>query len=71
MRELDRDSMVGAIVITGNEKAFSAGGDIKGYATRQWPENYMTDMLSWWDYITTIKTPVIGAVNGYALGGGF
>ena len=35
-----------------------------------WPSTFQTDMLTWWDQLTTLKTPVIGAINGYALGGG-
>ena len=67
---LDKDPEVKAIVLTGSEKAFAAGADIKEMQPREWPDTYMTDMLTWWDQITTLKTPVIGAVNGYALGGG-
>ena len=37
---------------------------------RQYPDTYMTDMLTWWDEITKLRTPLIGAVNGFALGGG-
>lgn len=37
---------------------------------RTFPDTYMTDMLAWWDNISKIKKPIIGAVNGYALGGG-
>jgi enoyl-CoA hydratase/carnithine racemase len=37
---------------------------------REFPDTYLTDMLTWWDNMTKIKKPIIGAVNGYALGGG-
>ena len=37
---------------------------------RTWPDTYSTDMLTWWDDVTKLKTPLIGAINGYALGGG-
>ena len=58
------------MVLTGNEKAFAAGADIKEMQPRQYPDTYMTDMLTWWDEITKLRTPLIGAVNGFALGGG-
>jgi enoyl-CoA hydratase/carnithine racemase len=70
MTEADKDPEVRAIVLTGSEKAFAAGADIKEMEPRTYPDTYMTDMLTWWDQLTTLKTPVIGAVNGYALGGG-
>ena len=70
LSDLDKDPEVKAIVLTGSTKAFAAGADIKEMQNRDWPDTYMTDMLTWWDQITKLKTPLIGAVNGYALGGG-
>ena len=70
MSKLDTDPEVKAIVLTGSEKAFAAGADIKEMQPRTYPDTYMTDMLTWWDKLTKLKTPLIGAVNGYALGGG-
>ena len=70
LKELDNDPEVGAIVLTGSQKAFAAGADIKEMEPRTFPDTYMTDMLTWWDQITKIKKPIVGAVNGYALGGG-
>ena len=67
---LDKDPEVRAIVLTGSERAFAAGADIKEMKDRDFPDTYMTDMLTWWDQLATLKTPLIGAVNGYALGGG-
>jgi len=67
---LDKDPEVRAIVMTGSEKAFAAGADIKEMKDRNYPDTYMTDMLTWWDQLTKLKTPLIGAVNGFALGGG-
>lgn len=56
--------------MTGNEKAFAAGADIKEMKDKTFPETYITDMLYHWNNITKIRKPIVGAVNGYALGGG-
>lgn len=71
MQAYDNDSEVGCIVITGSDKAFAAGADIKEMAGKTYMEAYRTDMLSHWnDNIIKVKTPLIAAVNGFALGGG-
>jgi enoyl-CoA hydratase/carnithine racemase len=57
-------------VLTGSEKAFAAGADIKEMKDKQFPQTYQIDMLSWWENIAKTRKPVIGAINGYALGGG-
>lgn len=67
---LDSDPGIGAIVITGSEKAFAAGADIKEMQTKSFPQTYSVKMLEHWDKISEIKKPVIAAVNGFALGGG-
>jgi enoyl-CoA hydratase/carnithine racemase len=56
--------------LTGSEKAFAAGADIKEMKDKSYSEAYSTDMLGWWDVISKTRKPIIGAVNGYALGGG-
>jgi enoyl-CoA hydratase/carnithine racemase len=61
---------VGAIVITGSEKAFAAGADIKEMSTNTFVNAYMANMFQNWTDITRITKPVIAAVSGYALGGG-
>lgn len=66
----DRDDDVGAIVITGSEKAFAAGADIKEMADREFVPNYVNNMFSEWADLTKIVKPTIAAVNGFALGGG-
>lgn len=66
----DRDTSVGAIVITGSTKAFAAGADIKEMAPKSYMDTYMEDMFEPWTRLTRIRTPTIAAVNGYALGGG-
>jgi enoyl-CoA hydratase len=70
LKVFDQDDTVGAMVITGSERAFAAGADIKEMSTKTYMEAYKTDMLASWHDITKIKKPVIAAVNGFALGGG-
>lgn len=57
-------------MLTGSEKAFAAGADIKEMKDKEYPETYMIDMLGHWDTVAATRKPIIGAVNGYALGGG-
>ena len=57
-------------MLTGSDKAFAAGADIKEMKDKQYTETYMTDMLGWWNAIPNTRKPIVGAVNGYALGGG-
>jgi enoyl-CoA hydratase/carnithine racemase len=78
MRELgdallkaDADAEVGAIVLTGNEKAFAAGADIKEMASKGFVDAFREDFITTeWETVTRIRKPVIAAVAGYALGGG-
>lgn len=67
---LDRDPGVGAIVITGSAKAFAAGADIKEMATQGYMDMYRADWFGRWGELAAVRTPVIAAVSGYALGGG-
>jgi enoyl-CoA hydratase len=66
----DADRGIGAIVITGSEKAFAAGADIKEMAELEFAEAYLQDWFSGWDALARVRTPLIAAVSGYALGGG-
>ena len=68
--ELDSDNAIGCIVITGSEKAFAAGSDIKEMSTKTATEMYTLDFFAGCDALTHARTPIIAAVNGYALGGG-
>ena len=68
--ELDADEQIGAIVITGSERAFAAGADIKEMSTLDSVTAYRTDFLGSWDRVGQRRKPVIAAVAGYALGGG-
>lgn len=66
----EADSNIGAIVITGSEKAFAAGADIKEMQNLTFPECYGGNFLAHWNRVSTARKPVIAAVNGFALGGG-
>ncbi len=66
----DADPAIGAIVITGSEKAFAAGADIKEMASRTYPAVLLDDFIARWETVLRVKTPVIAAVAGFALGGG-
>ena len=66
----DADPGVGAIVVTGSQKAFAAGADIKEMETQTYISTYTANMFSQWADLTKIQTPTLAAVNGYALGGG-
>lgn len=67
---LDKDDSVRAIIITGNERAFAAGADIKQMADKSAIDMLVLDQLSTWDQIRKVKKPIIAAVSGFALGGG-
>jgi enoyl-CoA hydratase len=66
----DRDPGIGAIVITGSERAFAAGADIKEMSAQGYMDAYLGDFITSWDRISTTRKPVIAAVAGFALGGG-
>lgn len=66
----DKDPSVGAIIVTGNEKAFAAGADIKEMAESSYVEMLTSGHVQVWDRIRAIRKPVIAAVSGWALGGG-
>jgi enoyl-CoA hydratase len=67
----DADAEVGAIVITGSDKAFAAGADIAAMKDYSYMDAYMSDYITRdWEHIRRIRKPVIAAVAGYALGGG-
>ena len=66
----DTDEDIGCIVITGTGKAFIAGADIKEMADKSFLEMFMADAQSAWERLASTRTPMIAAVNGFALGGG-
>ncbi len=76
-RELDAaldafaaDAAIGCMVITGSDKAFAAGADIKEMADKSFAEAFLGEFVSSWDHVAHMRKPVIAAVAGFALGGG-
>src|SRR5579864_158634 len=66
----EADDAVGAIVLTGSDKVFAAGADIKEMQSRSFVDVYLGDFVKSWERVTLCRKPVIAAVAGYALGGG-
>lgn len=66
----DRDDSVGCMVVTGSEKAFAAGADIKEMEALDFSAAYKSAFIDKWNPVSQAKKPLIAAVNGYALGGG-
>jgi len=66
----DRDPAIGCIVITGSEKAFAAGADVNEMQDRSFIDMYTSDWFSVWDRLAAVRTPLVAAVAGFALGGG-
>jgi enoyl-CoA hydratase len=70
---LDRfeaDPQLGCTIITGSDKAFAAGADIKEMQGKSFPETYLEDFITSWDRVASRRKPIIAAVAGFALGGG-
>lgn len=68
--ELEADDGIGAILVTGSERAFAAGADIKEMQPKTYMEMYLSDFFAAWDRLAQARKPTIAAVSGYALGGG-
>lgn len=68
--ELESDDGVGAVVLTGSEKAFAAGADIKEMQAKSYMDMFLHDHFAGWDRVVAFRKPIIAAVAGYALGGG-
>ncbi|MEO9176360.1 MAG: enoyl-CoA hydratase [Gaiellales bacterium] len=66
----DRDPGVGCIVLTGSERAFAAGADIKEMQSQSYVDMYLADWFGGWDALARVRTPLVAAVAGFALGGG-
>jgi len=70
LQAFDADPEIGCMILTGSERAFAAGADIKEMASLTFAEAYAADFISRWDRIATMRKPLIAAVSGFALGGG-
>ncbi|KIP05640.1 hypothetical protein PHLGIDRAFT_25001 [Phlebiopsis gigantea 11061_1 CR5-6] len=70
LARFDEDDTVGAMVITGSERAFAAGADIKEMKDKTYADVYSNKFIENWGEIARLRKPVIAAVSGYALGGG-
>ena len=70
LKALDEDDSVRVVVLSGNERAFAAGADIKQMAGKTAIDMLLTDQFSTWDQIRRFKKPLLAAVSGFCLGGG-
>jgi enoyl-CoA hydratase len=70
LRAAEADEAVGAIVITGSDKAFAAGADIAAMKSYSYMDAFKSDYITAWEHFRSVRKPVIAAVAGYALGGG-
>jgi enoyl-CoA hydratase len=70
LQAFDADDGVGCIIITGSDKAFAAGADIKQMATASMVEMMDSPFIGYWDALRQVRKPVIAAVSGWCLGGG-
>jgi enoyl-CoA hydratase len=71
LEDFEQDPAIGAIVLTGSDKAFAAGADVKEMAPKSYPEIYLEDFITaGWERVGQCRKPVIAAVAGFALGGG-
>ena len=67
----EADDAIGAIVLTGSEKAFAAGADIKEMQAKSWPDSFVEDFITdGWERVAQCRKPIVAAVAGFALGGG-
>merc|ERR1711977_411493 len=70
LKNYEEDKEIGAIVLTGSDKAFAAGADIKEMSPLTFSDAYVNNFIAPWSFMTTLRKPVIAAVSGHALGGG-
>jgi enoyl-CoA hydratase len=70
VERFDADADIGCMVITGSDKAFAAGADIKEMADKTFIEAFLGNLAATWDRVAHVRKPVIAAVAGFALGGG-
>ncbi len=70
LEAFETDPGIGAIVLTGSDKAFAAGADIKEMQDKSFADVFLGDFISRWENVAKARKPVIAAVAGFALGGG-
>jgi enoyl-CoA hydratase/carnithine racemase len=70
VERFDEDPDIGCIVIAGGDEWFAAGADIKAMASRSFQEALTTSSVHFWPRLARVRTPLVAAVSGYALGGG-
>lgn len=70
MQAFDANAKIGAVVLTGSQKAFAAGADIKEMKDKAVADAYLEDFFGGWEALARVRKPMIAAVSGYALGGG-
>jgi enoyl-CoA hydratase len=70
VQKFEADAGIGCMVVTGSEKAFAAGADIKEMADKSYMDAFMGDFAANWDALARARKPVVAAVAGFALGGG-
>jgi enoyl-CoA hydratase len=70
LKQWEADDKIGCIVITGSDKAFAAGADIKEMQSKSYMQAYKEDFIGEWDHVARCRKPVVAAVAGFALGGG-
>jgi enoyl-CoA hydratase len=70
LERFEADDGIGCIVVTGSDKAFAAGADIKEMQPKSYMDVYKANFISTWEHITLCRKPIIAAVAGFALGGG-
>ncbi|KLO06689.1 enoyl-CoA hydratase [Schizopora paradoxa] len=70
LKVAEEDDAVGAVVVTGSEKAFAAGADIKEMKDKTYDEVFRTNFIESWHRLYTFRKPTIAAISGFALGGG-
>src|SRR3974390_315439 len=70
LEAFEADPAIGAIVLTGSEKAFAAGADIKEMQDKSFADVFLGDFVSRWENVSRTRKPLIAAVAGFALGGG-
>lgn len=70
LEAFEADDNIGCMVLTGSEKAFAAGADIKEMQSKNYMDVYLSNFIKRWEKIAEVRKPVIAAVSGFALGGG-